>query len=185
MHAHSFRDTISGSFAEACQRFARTFPLQSVSLCPGDTVNYTCTINDSSQNVVTTWAGSVFKQCSPSQILLAQRGLGGATDPTSSGRACGNLSAMTTDITGSCYTSVLAISSPRYVNGSTVLCGGASIVGNDTLNVLMACEFTQSNISTAFRMVIFCCTASPSLLTPPQALPPHPSSPQSPAHPPP
>ena len=106
MHAHTFRDIISGSFAEACQRFARTFPLQSVSLCPGDTVNYTCTINDSSQSasVVTTWAGSAFKQCSPSQILLAQRGLGDATDPTSSGRACGNLSAMTTNITGSCLT---------------------------------------------------------------------------------
>ena len=150
-------------------------------------MNYTCTINDSSQSasVVTTWAGSAFKQCSPSQILLAQRGLGGATDPTSSG-ACGNLSAMTTNITGSCYTSVLTISSPRYVNGSTVLCGGAVAVGNDTLNVLMACEFARSNFSTPFGMVIyviFCCTSLPPHTS--QVLPPHPPSPQSPAHPPP
>ena len=125
---------------DACQRFGRTFPPQSASLCPGDRVNYTCTINDSSTVFVTTWLGSVFQQCSPStQILqLAQRTFAGL-NPSSSG-SCGNLSAMTTDITGTCYTSVLTISSPRYVNGSTVSCGGAGIVGNETLNVLMACE---------------------------------------------
>ncbi|KAL5494193.1 hypothetical protein EMCRGX_G015476 [Ephydatia muelleri] len=132
----------------SCPFFGRTSPPLGTYLCPRDTVNYTCTISDASQSasVVTTWAGSVFKQCSPSQILLAQRGLGGATDPTSSG-ACGNLSAMTTDITGPCYTSVLTISSPRYVNGSTVLCGSAVVVGNDTLNVLMACPPSPPTIT--------------------------------------
>ena len=119
-----------------CPFFGRTTPPLGTYLCPSDKVNYTCTINDSSTNVITTWLGSVFQQCT--QILLAQRGLNGP-NPTISG-SCGNLSAMTTDITGACYTSVLTISSPRYVNGSTVSCGGAGIVGSETLNVLMACE---------------------------------------------
>ena len=53
---------------------------------------------------------------------------------------CGNLSAVTTNVTSTCYTSVLTIPAVQALNGTTVVCGDGSstgaVVGNDTVKIL-------------------------------------------------
>ena len=63
--------------------------------------------------------------------------------PSTTAVSCGNLSAVMTNISGTCYTSVLTIPTPQYYNGTTVLCKDAAtgaVSGNDTLNVQLACK---------------------------------------------
>eukprot|EP00731_Ephydatia_muelleri_P009798 Em0005g384a len=55
--------------------------------------------------------------------------------------SCGNLSAVMTNISGTCYTSVLTIPTPQYFNGTTVMCRDGSfgtLIGSDTLNIQLA-----------------------------------------------
>ena len=120
-------------------------------LCPGDTITYTCAFATSNTGFITTqWSGSGF-QCpsnSPAnQIRLSQTSTGLLnTAPIS----CGNLSAVMTNLSGTCYTSVLTIPTPQYYNGTTVQCVDTSLnaVGNVTLNVQLACKL--SLYSTAY-----------------------------------
>ena len=53
-----------------------------------------------------------------------------------------------TNVSGTCYTSVLTIPTPQYFNGTTVICKDGirgDTVGNDTLNVQLACKLLMSN----------------------------------------
>ena len=130
----------------ACKLFVRTFPPLGTSLCPGDSLTYMCTVSDTSSTVTTVWTGTAFQQCGiVSQHIAGQIGLTQRTpaglNPMTPG-VCGNLTAVTTNVSVSCYTSVLTVTSPQYVNGTTIACLG---VGNDTLNVLMACEFNDQS----------------------------------------
>ena len=112
-------------------------------LCPGDIITYTCALSSASFTVVTFWAGSGFT-CptnNPSNtITLIQVGnISLNTVPVS----CGNLSAVMTNISRTCYTSVLTIPTPQYFNGTTVTCRDGifgALIGSDTLNIQLACE---------------------------------------------
>ena len=95
--------------------------------------------------MTTVWRGSAFN-CSSTenhaanQLSLSQKS-GGVVNPTAGG-SCGNLSAVTTNIStdGYCYTSVLTIPAVQALNGTTVMCVDGvtgAVVGNDTVNVKM------------------------------------------------
>ena len=86
--------------------------------------------------MITIWSGSAL-QCSPTnQISLLQRVAGTvqAFTPVS----CGSLSAVTTNVTSSCYTSVLTIPAVQALNGTTVMCADGitgTVVGSDTVKI--------------------------------------------------
>ena len=52
---------------------------------------------------------------------------------------CGSLSAVTTNVTSTCYTSVLTIPAVQALNGATVVCGDGNtgaVVGSDTVKII-------------------------------------------------
>ena len=103
-------------------------------------MTYTCVLSSSAPlGVVTVWGGSAF-QCAPTNhISLAQRA--GGTVQTFTPGSCGNLSAVTTNVTSTCYTSVLTIPAVQALNGTTVVCQdgiSGAVVGSGTVNLRMA-----------------------------------------------
>ena len=54
--------------------------------------------------------------------------------------SCGSLSAVTTNVTSTCYTSVLTIPAVQALNGNSVQCTNgftkSDIVGNDTVKIM-------------------------------------------------
>ena len=93
--------------------------------------------------MITIWRGSAFNCSIGNQLSLSQKS-GGVVNPTASG-SCGNLSAVTTNVStdGYCYTSVLTIPAVQGLNGTTVMCADGvtgAAVGNDTVFVKMAGE---------------------------------------------
>ena len=66
----------------------------------------------------------------------------------------GNLSAVMTKISGTCYTSVLTIPTPQYFNGTTDMCrdGTAStLIGSGTLNIQLACKYCSKSPFIKFK----------------------------------
>ena len=128
----------------ACPSFNINYPPMRTLLCPGDIITYTCTFSSNLVTVNTQWTGSGFHCSTPGSpantIVLTQ------TKDTSLNTvpgSCGNLSAVMTNISGTCYTSVLTIPTPQYFNGTTVMCRDGNfgtLIGNDTLNIQMACK---------------------------------------------
>ena len=118
-------------------QFSLTSPPMGTYSCPGSNITYTCVLSSSANAVITLWSGSAF-QCPPTnQIGLTQRS-GGVVLPFTL-VPCGSLSAVTTNVTSTCYTSVLTIPAVQALNGATVVCGdGATgaVVGNDTLRIM-------------------------------------------------
>ena len=119
----------------ACPSFNINYPPMRTLLCPGDIITYTCAFSSSPIITIALWTGSGF-QCtgSPvnSTIILTQLAV-----PVS----CGSLSAVITNISGTCYTSVLTIPTPQYFNGTTVTCRDGitgTLIGSDTLQVQLA-----------------------------------------------
>ncbi|KAL5500397.1 hypothetical protein EMCRGX_G011952 [Ephydatia muelleri] len=113
-------------------------PQFALTTCPGD-ITYTCVLNSSAPlGVVTVWSGSAF-QCPPANhISLTQKALG--TVQTFTPGSCGSLSAVTTNVTSTCYTSVLTIPVDLALNGTTVLCqdgNTGAVVGSGTVNLRM------------------------------------------------
>ena len=106
--------------------------------CPGSNITYTCVLSSSAPlGVSTAWSGSAF-QCPPSnQIGLLQR-LSGVVQPFTS-VPCGSLSAVTTNVASTCYTSVLTIPAVQALNRATVGCYDGStgaVVGSDTVMII-------------------------------------------------
>ncbi|KAL5494336.1 hypothetical protein EMCRGX_G015649 [Ephydatia muelleri] len=109
-------------------------------LCPGDKITYTCALSSSSTipTIYTQWTGSGF-QClatasSAANILTLSQQTGASLNTVPG--SCGNLSAVMTNISGTCYTSVLTIPTPQYFNGTTVICRDGNfgtLIGSDTL----------------------------------------------------
>eukprot|EP00731_Ephydatia_muelleri_P009744 Em0005g330a len=88
------------------------------------------------------WTGSGFQCSNPSvaanTIQLTQSSSASLNTVPGS---CGNLSAVMTNISGTCYTSVLTIPTSQYFNGTTVTCRDyftGTLIGNDTLNIQLA-----------------------------------------------
>ena len=89
----------------------------------------------------------------------------GSTQPLNTAPlSCGNLSAVMTNVSGTCYTSVLTIPTPQYYNGTTVQCADTSLntVGNVTLNVQLACKLSLYNVllPIATAMEVLVCSSS-------------------------
>ena len=130
----------------ACPFFNINYPPMRTLLCPGDNITYTCTFNSSSPYIVITqWTGSGIQCSNPGAAantiqLLQSSSFALNAVPVS----CGNLSAVITNISGTCYTSVLTIPTPQYFNGTTVTCRygiNGTLIGNDTLNIQVACKY--------------------------------------------
>ena len=129
----------------ACPSFNITFPPMRTLLYPGDNITYTCAFISSSPIVITQLSGQdlASMQCSnlgapANTIQLTQ------TSSGSLNTSYGNLSAVMTNISGTCYTSVLTIPTPQYFNGITVKCRDGTtgtLIGNDTLNIQLACKY--------------------------------------------
>ena len=115
-------------------------------LCPGDIITYTCTLSSGFGTIITQWTGSPGFHCSTpgspaNTITLIQTA--GSSLNTAPG-SCGTLSAVMTNISGTCYTSVLTIPTPQYFNGTTVMCRDGffgALIGNDTLNIQLHVSF--------------------------------------------
>ena len=128
----------------ACPSFNTNYTPMRTLLCPGDIITYTCTLHSNLVTVITQWTGSGF-QCStpgspPNTIVLSQvKDASLNTVPVT----CGNLYAVMTNISGTCYTSVLTIPTPQYFNGTTVTCidgNFGTLIGSYTMNIQLACK---------------------------------------------
>ena len=127
----------SGNSLDGCQQFFLTSPPMGTYSCPGSNIIYTCALSSSADAVITLWSGSAFQCPSTHQISLTQR-VGGVVQPFTL-VSCGNLSAVTTNVTLTCYTSVLIIPAVQALNGATVVCADGftgAVVGNDTLMII-------------------------------------------------
>ena len=129
--------------------------------CPGSTITYTCAINTSLVIVATTWSGSAL-QCpgTNNQIVLLQR-VSGILQPFTP-VSCGSLSAVTTDVTSSCYTSVLTIPAVQALNGTTVMCSDGSntaiLVGSDTVKITSEwCVFLSMWVTCMYVYLFIAC----------------------------
>ena len=127
-------------------------------LCPGDKITYTCALVSTNAGTVNTlWSGSGFTctgVANANAIILTQ-GVGSSLNPTVV--SCGNLSAVMTNVSGTCYTSVLTIPTPQYYNGVTVQCKEGTnlgLIGNDTLNVKLACKLDNYIIINMYFMIV-------------------------------
>ena len=123
-----------------CPSFNINYPSMRTLLCPGDTITYTCALNSSNTPVSTQWVLSA-QQCpnTANAITLAQAAGASLNQAVVS---CGNFSAVMTNVSGTCFTSVLTIPTPQYFNGTTVLCRETNLapVGSGTLNIQLACK---------------------------------------------
>ena len=84
--------------------------------------------------MITIWRGSAFNCISSGNLISLPQKLSGVVNPTAGG-SCGNLSAVTTNVStdGYCYTSVLTIPAVQGLNGTTVMCVNGvtgAVVGN-------------------------------------------------------
>ena len=120
-----------------CPQFSLTSPPMGTYSCPGSIITYTCVLSSSAPfAVITLWKGSAF-QCPTNQIPLTQRS-GGTVLPFTP-MFCGSLSAVTTNVTSTCYTSVLTIPAVEALNGTTVVCvdgSNGAVVGSDTVKIM-------------------------------------------------
>ena len=118
-------------------QFSLTSPPMGTYSCPGSNITYTCVLNSSDFGVITAWSGSAFQRPPTNQISLTQR-VGGTVLQFTPG-SCGSLSAVTINVTSTCYTSVLTIPAVQALNGATVVCRDGSslvVVGNNTLMIM-------------------------------------------------
>ena len=125
-------------FPGTCPQFSLTSPLMGTYSCPGSNIIYTCVLSSSANAVITLWSGSAF-QCPPTNLISLTQRVGGTVQPFLSG-SCGSLSAVTTNVTSTCYTSVLTIPAVQALNGNSVQCTNgftkSDIVGNDTVKIM-------------------------------------------------
>ncbi|KAL5500695.1 hypothetical protein EMCRGX_G012290 [Ephydatia muelleri] len=112
-------------------------------LCPGDIITYTCTISSGFDSIIIRWTGSSGFQCStpgaPANTIQLTQAANSSLNTLPG--SCGSLFAVMTNISGTCYTSVLTIPTPQYFNGTNVTCRDGiinAIVGSDTLNIQLA-----------------------------------------------
>ena len=155
LHVYYHLDT-----AASCPSFNINYPPMRTLLCPGDIITYTCTFRSSYNTFTTWWTGSGF-QCSTlgsleNTIVLSQWNNASLYAQWKNAslyavpRSCGNLSAVMTNISGTCCTSVLTIPTPQYFNGTTVTCKDGSngtVIGNDTLNIQLTCKYCAHGAS--------------------------------------
>ena len=102
--------------------------------CPGEVVNYTCTIVDSAGIGSTFWRGSAFNRPTSSNVISLTHSLfstTGASDTCTGGA----ITAESVNVVDNCYTSRLMVTVSVGLNGTTVECtlSGVIVVGSRTL----------------------------------------------------
>ncbi len=91
----------------------------------GITVSYECTVTDTSVPPIgsTVWQGSVFT-CASSEISLRHSSF----EPNGVSDVCGDLSAMSVEVSGNEYPSRLTLTAAAELNGMTIECTLSSVV---------------------------------------------------------
>ncbi|KAL5500744.1 hypothetical protein EMCRGX_G012343 [Ephydatia muelleri] len=122
-----------------CPQFSLTSPPMGTYSCPGSIITYTCVLSSSAPlAVITIWKGSAF-QCPSTNHRISLTQLSDGVVQQFIPGSCGSLSAVTTNVTSTCYTSVLTIPAVQALNGTTVVCGDGNtgaVVGNDILKII-------------------------------------------------
>ena len=120
---------VSDSFQSSLEDAGRQYT------CPGEMVNYTCTVVDSGGIGSSLWRGTAFS-CPGSSNLIT---LAHSSFNTSGGvRGMCNSGAITAESVGvvdNCYTSRLMVTVSVGLNGTTVECtlSGVRVVGSSTI----------------------------------------------------
>ena len=91
----------------------------------GRTVSYECTVSDTSNPTIgsTLWHGSAFT-CTSSGISFFHS----TFNPNGISRFCGDLSAMSVEVSENEYTSQLTLTATTELNGMTINCTLSSVV---------------------------------------------------------
>ena len=120
-------DSFQSSLEDASRQYA----------CPGEVVNYTCTIVDTTGNPPlgsSVWRGTVFNCPTSSNEISLRNSLfstSGATDTCTGGA----ITAESVGVVDSCYTSRLMVTVSPALNETTVECtlSGVRVAGSHTI----------------------------------------------------
>ncbi len=97
----------------------------------GRNVTYECTVSDDDDGSLTLWRGSVFNCSNGSDMIRLSHSM---YEPNGVTVTCGDLSAMSVEISGNDYTSRLTLTATAVLNGTTIECSRNGIgISNDTL----------------------------------------------------
>ena len=100
----------------------RLSPANTICACPGETLNFTCTIISTSgtSGAATIWNGSAFT-CSENEIPLLHNGFNSSNGQSG---VCNNgaILARSVGVNGNCYTSQLRVTVSAGLNNKTVAC---------------------------------------------------------------
>ena len=107
--------------------------------CPGEVVNYTCTVVDTSDNPpigFSVWRGTAF-DCPGSSNRISLGHSIFRTSGTSGSCNNGAITAESVGVVDNCYTSRLVVTVSSALNGTTVECtlSGARVVGSRTIPI--------------------------------------------------
>ena len=118
---------VSDSFQSSLEDAGRQYA------CPGEVVNYTCTVVDSAGIGSSLWRGTAFR-CPGSSNLIS---LTHSLFNTSAGvtGTCGTLTAASVGVVDNCYTSRLMVNVSVGLNETTVECtlSAQGVVGSGTI----------------------------------------------------
>ena len=122
---------VSDSFRSSLEDGGRQYA------CPGEVVNYTCTIVDTSGNPPigsSVWRGTAF-DCSGSANRISLAHLLFSTSGDSGTCTSGAITAESVGVVDNCYTSRLMVTASPALNGTTVECtlSNVRVVGSNTI----------------------------------------------------
>ena len=117
-------DSFQSSLEDAGRQYA----------CPGEVVNYTCTIVDSAGIGSTFWRGTAFNCPTSSNIISLTHPLF-STSGVSGTCTNGAITAESIGVVDNCYTSGLMVTASVRLNETTVECtfSGVRVVGSRTI----------------------------------------------------
>ena len=118
-------DSFRSSLEDAGRQYAR----------PGEVVNYTCTIVDTSPNGSSVWRGTAFNCPSSGNEISLRHSLFNTSGGASGTCTGGALTAESVGVVDNCYTSRLMVTVSPALNGTTVECTLSSVrvMGNSTI----------------------------------------------------
>ena len=104
--------------------------------CPGEVVNYTCTIVDSAGVGSTLWRGTAFN-CPPSNVISLTHSLF-STSGGSGTCTGGAITAESVNVVDNCYTSELMVTVSVGLNETTVECTLSSVIAVGSRTILIS-----------------------------------------------
>ena len=105
--------------------------------CPGEVVNYTCTIVDTSNPLIgfSVWNGTAFNcPVSSNEISLRHSSFSGASGTCTGGA----ITAESVGVVNNCFTSRLMVTVSDGLNGTTVECTLSAVVSVGNHTILLA-----------------------------------------------